>query len=114
MARRKPEHREDDGTGGDGFDRLLENRLRLTISVLLARSDRLSFSRLKEVTGETDGNLGANLRKLEDAGYVAVTKEFADRKPVSWYSLTDAGRAALRSHLDSLEALIAEARKRES
>ena len=27
------------------------------------------------------GNLGAQLRKLEDAQYVAVKKEFAGRKP---------------------------------
>ena len=95
---------------GSGFDRLLEHRSRLMISVLLARYDRLSFSRLKELTGETDGNLGANLRKLEDEGYVACTKEFVARRPLSWYALTERGREALRAHVASLEALIAAAR----
>ncbi|NJN64612.1 MAG: transcriptional regulator [Acidobacteria bacterium] len=113
MARRAPDPKQVASTDGGGFDRLFEHRLRLTIAVLLARNDRLSFARLKDVTGETDGNLGANLRKLEDAGYVAVAKEFADRKPVSWYSLNDAGRVALKAHLASLEALIAEANKPE-
>ena len=56
--------------------------------------------------GETDGNLGAQLRKLEEAGYVEVTKAFADRKPVSWYALTDAGRRALKAHLAAMEALV--------
>lgn len=93
-----------------GLDRLLEHRARLTISVLLARYDRLSFSRLKELTGETDGNLGANLRKLEDEGYLTCSKEFVDRRPVSWYALTDRGRDALRSHVASLEALISSIR----
>ncbi len=93
------------------LDRLLEHRLRLALAVLLTRYDRLSFSRLKELTDETDGNLGANLRKLEDEGYVAVTKEFADRRPVSWYSITPVGRRALRSHLDGLGRLIAQAGK---
>ena len=67
--------------------------------VLICGVDALSFSRLKTLLQETDGNLGAQLRKLEEAGYVSVTKEFADRKPVSWYAITRAGRSALKSHL---------------
>lgn len=90
----------------DAIDRLLEHRVRLAITVLLTRYDRLSFSRLKELTGETDGSLGAHLRRLEDDGYVTVKKEFVDRKPVSWYRLTAAGRKALGAHLDALGGLI--------
>jgi len=89
----------------DGLDKLLEHRVRLAIAVLLSRADALSFSRLRELLGETDGNLGANLRRLEDAGYLAVTKEFLDRKPISWYALTAAGRAALASHVRALERI---------
>ena len=92
----------------DAIDRLLEHRVRLAIAVLLSRYDRLSFSRLKELTGETDGSLGAHLRRLEDAAYVAVRKEFVDRKPVSWYRLTVAGRKALTAHLEALAGLIGE------
>lgn len=88
------------------IDRLLEHRVRLAIAVLLSRYDRLSFSRLKELTGETDGSLGAHLRRLEDDGYVTVKKEFVDRKPVSWYRLTAAGREALSGHVEALAALI--------
>lgn len=91
------------------LDRLLEHRLRLAVAVLLARHESLSFARLKEVTGETDGNLGANLRKLEEAGYLAVRKEFVDRKPVSWYALTGAGRTALQKHLAALSRVVASA-----
>ncbi len=50
---------------------------------------------MKELTGETDGNLGANLRRLEEDGYLSAAKEFVDRKPVTWYSLTARGRIAL-------------------
>ena len=91
------------------FNRLLEHRTRLGICVLLARNDTLTFSRLKALLKETDGALGAHLRKLEDEGYLVVEKEFRDRKPTSWYSLTRDGREALQAHLDSLEKLIAEA-----
>lgn len=85
--------------------------MRLAIGVLLSRYDRLSFSRLKELTGETDGNLGANLRRLEEERYLSVSKEFVDRKPVSWYALTPAGRKALRSHLAAMSRLIEQAGK---
>lgn len=93
------------------LDRVLEHRVRLAVCVLLTRYDRLSFSRLKEVTAETDGNLGANLRKLEDEGFVAVAKEFVDRKPVSWYSITTKGRKTLKAHLDVLARIIAQVGK---
>ena len=55
------------------------------------------------------GTWRAQLRKLEEAGYVSVRKEFNNRKPVSWYSLLPAGRAALRNHLKALESLISSA-----
>ena len=87
--------------------------MRLAICVLLSRHDRLSFSRFKELTEETDGNLGANLRRLEDDGYVSAEKEFVDRKPVTWYALTARGRKALRSHLDAMTRVIAQAGRRQ-
>ena len=93
------------------LDRTLEHRVRLAIAVLLSRYERLSFSRLKELTDETDGNLGANLRRLEEEGYVDVVKEFVDRKPVSWYAITPAGRRALKAHVDVLSRMISQAGK---
>jgi DNA-binding MarR family transcriptional regulator len=92
------------------LDDLLQHRARLGAAVLLARHERLSFSRLKELLKETDGNLGAQLRKLEDAGYVNALKEFQDRRPVTWYALTPRGKRALSQHLASLERLIRQAR----
>src|SRR5512137_2416949 len=88
------------------LDPLLESRSRLGICVLLCRYQALSFSRLKAVLRETDGNLGAHLRKLEDHGYLTVRKEFVERRPVSWYGLSKTGRAALKSHVGSLGELI--------
>jgi DNA-binding MarR family transcriptional regulator len=90
----------------DQLDSLLQHRSRLGALVLLSGVDALSFSRLKGLLEETDGNLGAQLRKLEDAGYVSVEKAFADRKPVRWYSITATGRRALKTHLGAVESLI--------
>jgi DNA-binding PadR family transcriptional regulator len=55
---------------------------------------------------ETDGNLGTYLRKPEEAKYVEVRKEFADRKPVIWYRITPAGAQALRARIAALEMLV--------
>lgn len=102
----QPDHEAAVAAGLDGLDDLLEHRSRLAACLLLSRADHLSFSRLKQLLNETDGNLGAQLRKLEDAGYVSAKKAFQDRRPVTWYRLTAKGRAALLSHVDALRRLV--------
>ncbi|RKX30314.1 MAG: transcriptional regulator [Verrucomicrobia bacterium] len=92
--------------GLEGFQKMLGHRSRLGICALLARNDELSFSRLKELLSEKDGSLGAQLRKLEDEGFVTVRKEFQDRKPISWYQLTTTGRQRLEVHLAALSGLL--------
>lgn len=90
----------------DQLDPLLQHRGRLGTLVLLSDVDAMSFIRLRELLNETDGNLGAQLRKLEEAGYLDVRKEFQDRKPISWYSISRPGRTALKNHLTAIESLI--------
>ena len=91
----------------DGLDPVLEHRTRLAIGVLLARHGEISFSRFKEQLDLTDGNLGAQLRKMEDAAYLKLRRDFVERRPVTWYSLTPAGRKALDRHMRALQAVIA-------
>jgi DNA-binding MarR family transcriptional regulator len=88
------------------LDDLLQHRTRLGACALLATADALSFSRLRQLLDETDGNLGANLRKLEDAGYVTAAKAFVDRKPVTHYALTPTGRQRMDRHLAALRRLL--------
>lgn len=89
-----------------GLEKLLDHRVRLAICVLLTRNDALSFSRLKSLLDQTDGSLGAHLRKLEDAGFVSVDKAFRDRRPVTWYAITPQGADRVRRHVDSLESIL--------
>jgi DNA-binding PadR family transcriptional regulator len=88
------------------LDGLFEHRVRLAICVLLSKHDAMSFSRLKKVLDETDGSIGTHLRKLEDAGYLSIEKTFRARRPVTWYTLTQAGRARLMDHIANLTRLI--------
>lgn len=90
----------------NGLDTVFEHRVRLAIGVLLARHGEISFARLKEQLDLTDGNLGAHLRKLEDADCIALRRDFVERKPVTWYGLTKAGRRTLNLHLRALQAMI--------
>ena len=92
--------------GLEQLDALLQHRSRLGALVLLSGTEALNFSRLKGLLDETDGNLGAQLRKLEEAGYIKVKKTFEERKPVSWYSIAPSGQKALKAHLKALETLI--------
>ncbi|WP_066960136.1 transcriptional regulator [Microbulbifer sp. Q7] len=88
------------------LDPLLEHRIRLGACVSLAKHGELTFARLKSQLQATDGNLGAQLRKLEEQGYLQSRKDFVERKPTTWYRLSSVGRSALESHLAALQSLI--------
>lgn len=89
-----------------GLDELIHAPVRLAAMSILAAADDAEFTYLRERTGATDGNLGAHLRKLEEAGYVEATKSFEDRKPVTRYRLTRRGRQAFRRYVDHLETML--------
>jgi DNA-binding PadR family transcriptional regulator len=59
----------------------------------------------------SDGNLGAHLLKLEEAGYIGVKKKFILRKPVTLYRMTEAGRKALGEYVRALKTLLGSALK---
>jgi DNA-binding HxlR family transcriptional regulator len=85
---------------------VVHGKLRLALLTLLTGVETAEFTWLREKTGATDGNLGAQLLKLEEAGYVSVEKKFVERKPQSLYKMTDAGRAALGEYVAALKQLL--------
>lgn len=90
----------------NNLDKVIHERMRLGILSALAANDKLSFNELKTLLDTSDGNLSVHARKLEDAGYVTVSKSFSDRVPLTEYKITAAGRNALKKYLDHMEALI--------
>ena len=94
------------------LDRVIHERLRLGILSALAVNTSLSFNELKQILKTTDGNLSVHARKLEDAEYVSCEKSFEGRVPRTEYKITSTGRRALERYLDSMEQVIAAARKR--
>lgn len=85
---------------------VIHGKLRLALLSLLAGVEEAEFTWLRAKTGSTDGNLGAQLQKLEEAGYLKVKKRFVDRKPQTLYRMTEAGRTALAEYVRALKALL--------
>jgi DNA-binding HxlR family transcriptional regulator len=88
------------------LDRLIHEPVRLGIVSALAVNDTMTFNELKDLLKTTDGNLSVHARKLEEGQYVACDKFFKGRVPRTEYRLTAAGRRALETYLDHMEALI--------
>jgi DNA-binding PadR family transcriptional regulator len=85
---------------------VVHGRLRLALLSLLSGVEKAEFTWLRSKTESTDGNLGAQLLKLEEAGYVAVEKKFVSRRPQTLYRLTEAGRRALAEYVQALKRLL--------
>lgn len=93
------------------LDRVIHEKGRMAIMSLLAANAELSFIELRETLGMTDGNLSVHLRTLQESGYVALTKSFHERKPLTTCSLTAAGRKAFGEYIDLLEQIVRQTRK---
>lgn len=79
---------------------------RLRIMTMLAaqpESDRLAYGFIQQTLDLTGGNLTTHLRKLEDADYLVITKEFVGAKPRTWVQATPTGRQAFAAYLANLE-----------
>ena len=87
-------------------DRLIHEPSRLTIMAQLYVVQSADFLFLQNQTRMTPGNLSAHLGKLEDAGYVEVTKEFLDRKPHTALALTKKGRAAFKEYRKKVKQFV--------
>jgi DNA-binding MarR family transcriptional regulator len=82
-------------------------RLRIMAALVSIEDDaQLEFTYLRDLLELTDGNLGAHLRKLEEAGYVKLVKTFVARKPRTYVVITSQGKRAFGEHVAALEAIV--------
>lgn len=92
------------------LDELIHQPARLRIMAALTAHEpgaALEFTHLRDLLGLTDGNLGAHLRRLEEAGYVRITKTFVGRKPRTYIQATERGRRAFDEHVTALQEILA-------
>ncbi len=88
------------------MDDLLLSKIRVGVIAELLASEWVAFSALLRSLQTTNGNLGAHLGKLVEAGYVEEDKTFVDRRPQSRYQLTQKGRDAFVAHVREMQALL--------
>ncbi len=88
------------------MDELLLSKIRLGAIAELLASEWATFAALQKSIGTTNGNLGAHLAKLVEAGYVGEEKIFVDRRPQTRYRLTKRGRDAFKNHVAAMQALL--------
>ncbi|MBW8040344.1 MAG: transcriptional regulator [Planctomycetes bacterium] len=82
-------------------------RLQIMASLLaLDPGEQVDFVYLRKILNLTDGNLGAHLAKLENAGYVKTEKTFIARKPRTFIKATGKGRDAFDEHTAALKKII--------
>ena len=88
------------------FDELIHAPVRLRICGILRRVDQIDFTVLRDTLGVADASLSKHLRQLTESGYVASRKASsagrADRRQLTWLSLTASGRRAFDGHMAAL------------
>lgn len=90
------------------IDPLIHAPTRLKIMAYLSIVESADFTFLMRQTGLTRGNLSVNLRKLEEAGYVSIAKEFVDRIPRTLIRLTDEGHQAIQAYRENMQLVLNE------
>ena len=90
-------------------DTIIHQPVRLKIMAALKPlppNEQLEFVRLKKIVDATEGNLGAHIQTLDEAGYVAVEKDFADNRPRTRVKLTKQGRKAFEEYVAYLRNIL--------
>jgi len=84
------------------LDRVIHEPARLMIMTILYAVEEADFVYLQSECGLTQGNLSSHLSKLEEAGYLTITKTFKGKYPLTIGRLTRAGRQAFASYSATL------------
>jgi DNA-binding MarR family transcriptional regulator len=90
-------------------DEIIHQQVRLRIMAALNAvpdGEPIEFTRLKAIVQATDGNLGAHLATLQNAGYVGVEKDFVAKKPRTRVAMTRMGRRAFARHVAYLRDIL--------
>jgi DNA-binding MarR family transcriptional regulator len=91
------------------LNEIIHQPVRLCIMAALVAvepGNEVEFTYLRDLLQVTDGNLGAHLRKLEEAHYITVNKTFVDRKPRTFVGASAAGRKVFQEHVAALESIL--------
>jgi len=82
----------------DEVDKVIHESARLIIIANLYLVESADFLFIMQRSGLTFGNLSSHMKKLEDAGYIEVQKEFVNRRPRTLLKLTPLGKKAFEDY----------------
>jgi len=85
------------------LDRVIHEPGRLMIVALLSAVEGADFLYLLHETGINKGTLSSHISRLEEAGYIAVTKTYRGKVPQTLLCLTGAGRKAFEQYRRKLK-----------
>lgn len=88
------------------LDRVVHEPARLAIMAVLYTVEGADFIYLLHSTGLTKGNLSSHLMRLEQAGYVQISKGFRGKVPQTTCALTVQGRAAFQAYRQRLRQAV--------
>jgi DNA-binding MarR family transcriptional regulator len=88
------------------LDKIMHEPARLSVAACLYVVESADFVFLQSQTGMTGGNLSSHLKKLDEAGYLSITKSFDDSRPKTTLALTKGGRAAFEAYLKTISAML--------
>ena len=97
---------DDTGKTFKPLDPLLHSELRLAVMSILLDVPEADFVYLKAQTGATSGNLSVQIDKLQQAGYIEVTKGFKGKMPQTLCRITDRGRDAFAAYVEALRSYL--------
>jgi DNA-binding transcriptional ArsR family regulator len=90
------------------IDRIIHEPARFRLTSVLYAVESADFLFLEKQTGLTRGNLSSHLSKLEDVGYVEISKEFVGKIPRTLAKLTNQGRSSLQDYKRVMQGLLDE------
>ena len=76
--------------------------MRFSIVATLAATEMAEFAFVRDTVEVSDSVLSKQVAVLESAGFVAVLKGYAGKRPRTWLRLTPSGREAFTRHLEAL------------
>jgi DNA-binding MarR family transcriptional regulator len=88
------------------LDRVIHEPARLMIVALLSGIEQADFLYLLHETALNKGTLSSHLARLEEAGYVEITKTYRGKIPQTLLRLTAAGRKAFDQYRKSLRGAL--------
>jgi len=87
-------------------DRIIHEPARLHIISILNAVEQVDFLYLLGETGMTRGNLSTHLTRLEEAGYIQITKTYRGKVPQTLYRITPAGAEAFRLYRKTMKDIM--------